>query len=484
MSAIDGNDQAATSDSDEYEDFLKSMKTTKTLSQYRLSNGNLSDFIVSSEGESCDSLSMGIHSLQNKQNADKTFYPLQEKSLNKFCNDDVTENKEDLKGALQTEKSYPKHKISAFGQTHKKKSVATPVKRVVFSSDSENDENVFGPPCKAFTSTDNESLKRKLAMPALNFSDSDQEPDLNVPAAIPILNMSGNDDSESEFLSLQDRVAKSQTVPYSLNTQKAKQGNTGLGENNLPVASTGNDFSFADSNATINGISKLSYPKITSSDRTNSKANVFTDWRTPVGRRIPSRLAVTDQVRRKRIECTLGSCFLSSLDDPVSANSGKVFKNKREELTKKLVHLYNESVFQNKLPGNLAVTWAKRLTKTAGVTKCSKVTVTETDDSGKVVVSKRYTAAISLSEKVIDCASRLRDTLIHEMCHAAVWLINNANESHGPFWRFWAKRATTVHPELPSIERCHNYDISFKYIYRCTRSVLLGVNVYAVVAWQ
>ena len=34
-------------------------------------------------------------------------------------------------------------------------------------------------------------------------------------------------------------------------------------------------------------------------------------------------------------------------------------------------------------------------------------------------------------------AERLRDTLIHEMCHAAVWVINRAREGHGPHWRYW-----------------------------------------------
>ena len=29
---------------------------------------------------------------------------------------------------------------------------------------------------------------------------------------------------------------------------------------------------------------------------------------------------------------------------------------------------------------------------------------------------------IELSSKVIDSADRLRDTLIHEMCHAAAWI--------------------------------------------------------------
>jgi hypothetical protein len=32
---------------------------------------------------------------------------------------------------------------------------------------------------------------------------------------------------------------------------------------------------------------------------------------------------------------------------------------------------------------------------------------------------------------------RTRDTLIHELCHAAVWLINGTNGGHGPYWKYW-----------------------------------------------
>lgn len=44
---------------------------------------------------------------------------------------------------------------------------------------------------------------------------------------------------------------------------------------------------------------------------------------------------------------------------------------------------------------------------------------------------------IVLSSKVIDEPSRLRDTLIHEMCHAAAWQINHMSSGHGPCWQAW-----------------------------------------------
>lgn len=64
---------------------------------------------------------------------------------------------------------------------------------------------------------------------------------------------------------------------------------------------------------------------------------------------------------------------------------------------------------------------------------------------------------------------RLRDTLIHEMCHAATWLINSVRDGHGNFWKLYAHKAKLMHPELPMVTRCHSYDINYKYQYKCSR---------------
>ena len=34
-------------------------------------------------------------------------------------------------------------------------------------------------------------------------------------------------------------------------------------------------------------------------------------------------------------------------------------------------------------------------------------------------------------------SDRLRDTLIHEMCHAASWIISGVKAGHGPVWKKW-----------------------------------------------
>ncbi|XP_008204887.1 acidic repeat-containing protein [Nasonia vitripennis] len=131
----------------------------------------------------------------------------------------------------------------------------------------------------------------------------------------------------------------------------------------------------------------------------------------------------------------------------------------REELCNVLYKLFNEKVFDSQLPDNIPIEWSTRLRGTAG--KCYNKQSLKA--LGKTVRSSR----LVLATKILDSPDRLRDTLIHEMCHAATWLINNVSDGHGSFWKAWANKAVKVFPELPPVSRCHNYEIQTKYTYKC-----------------
>ena len=63
---------------------------------------------------------------------------------------------------------------------------------------------------------------------------------------------------------------------------------------------------------------------------------------------------------------------------------------------------------------------------------------------------------------------RCRDTLLHELCHAAVALIDGvAKHGHGSLWRQWTGLAERRYPYLPAITVKHTYDIAYKFIYQC-----------------
>ncbi|XP_075690514.1 germ cell nuclear acidic protein-like [Rhinoderma darwinii] len=158
----------------------------------------------------------------------------------------------------------------------------------------------------------------------------------------------------------------------------------------------------------------------------------------------------------RRPQCNIHGCFLEEITSPTSIYR-TYFQETKEDLTARLYELYNGTVFKNKLPETLRITWNKRLRSTSG--QC----ISGMDGMDRI-------STIELSDKVCDSVERLRDTLIHEMCHAACWLIDGAlNAGHGPLWTAHAENVARVHPELPAVTRCHTYDINYKYTYECVR---------------
>ncbi|OWJ99500.1 hypothetical protein Celaphus_00009854 [Cervus elaphus hippelaphus] len=111
------------------------------------------------------------------------------------------------------------------------------------------------------------------------------------------------------------------------------------------------------------------------------------------------------------------------------------------------------------MPEKIEIGWSKKMLRSAGL--CT---------TGKLRYPKRQRyAKIQISLKVCDSADRLRDTLIHEVCHAASWLLDGIRDSHGDMWRYYARKSNMVHPELPKVTRCHNYKINYKIYYECTQ---------------
>jgi predicted SprT family Zn-dependent metalloprotease len=71
--------------------------------------------------------------------------------------------------------------------------------------------------------------------------------------------------------------------------------------------------------------------------------------------------------------------------------------------------------------------------------------------------------------QVVDCDYRLRETLLHEMCHAAAWLLDGIKDPpHGPVFKKWGQRAMKKFPELV-IETCHSYQVHKPHEFRCTQ---------------
>ncbi len=135
----------------------------------------------------------------------------------------------------------------------------------------------------------------------------------------------------------------------------------------------------------------------------------------------------------------------------------------------------NAAVFRNQLPPTqeennspvatgayqLKVTWNGRLLTTAGRAIHRP--------AGRLI-------EIQLSTRVLDTRAKLWSTLAHEMCHAAVWLIDERlggglpeRNHHGQRWRAWATAVASRFPALPPVEVCHQYAIGFGHTYRCSK---------------
>jgi len=67
----------------------------------------------------------------------------------------------------------------------------------------------------------------------------------------------------------------------------------------------------------------------------------------------------------------------------------------------------------------------------------------------------------------LDCDERIRNTLSHEMCHLATWVIDDKiNEHHGKFFKTWASRVMKIHPDI-DVSIKHNYEISYPFEWEC-----------------
>jgi len=235
------------------------------------------------------------------------------------------------------------------------------------------------------------------------------------------------------------------------------------------VTSTAKKTATNDVNKPINkiiseleGLEVTAAPKVTPKSKgSTAKKKDADSMKTPINKMI-SKIEDLEVTATPRTLTFLSSLTIDTPKyrcHPDAIQYTNNFKKKREELAKRLYALYNKEIFEYCLPRDMEISWNVRLTKTAGLCYSKR-------HKNKFGVETR-TSRIELSSKVLDSGDRLRDTLIHEMCHAASWIISGYRDGHGPQWRVWAEKANTRFPELPLIDRCHTYQINTKFNYVC-----------------
>ncbi|KAF3388715.1 hypothetical protein F1880_004349 [Penicillium rolfsii] len=87
----------------------------------------------------------------------------------------------------------------------------------------------------------------------------------------------------------------------------------------------------------------------------------------------------------------------------------------------------------------------------------------------------RHHASIELAEKIIDDEYRLINTLAHEYCHLANYMVSNVHDNpHGASFKGWGKKCAEVMKDHPvyggqiNVTTKHTYQIDYKYVWNCT----------------
>ncbi|KAI0090038.1 SprT-like family-domain-containing protein [Irpex rosettiformis] len=130
-------------------------------------------------------------------------------------------------------------------------------------------------------------------------------------------------------------------------------------------------------------------------------------------------------------------------------------QTRREKYAQDLFDELNRVVFKSGLPEDTALKWSNRLLTTAGRAKWKR----SRDGS--------QTSEIELATKILDCDERIRNTLSHEMCHLACWIIDgDPKEGHGKAFKSWAAKIMRRRSDIQVTTR-HSYEINYPYEWEC-----------------
>ena len=189
---------------------------------------------------------------------------------------------------------------------------------------------------------------------------------------------------------------------------------------------------------------------------------------------------------------------LSSPSKKALAEAKRTFEASHHATAQTLLAHLDANVTSGKLSslsastGGVQILWSKNLRSTAGRANWRR-TVTKPPQGPQSSVKARpepkpliqHYASIELAEKVIDSDSRLVNTLAHEFCHLANFMVSGVRDQpHGASFKAWADKVTThlrTAPNLPELYRSvevttkHSYNINHKYLWVCAgQSALPG----------
>ncbi|KAJ9215971.1 hypothetical protein DTO166G4_2515 [Paecilomyces variotii] len=156
----------------------------------------------------------------------------------------------------------------------------------------------------------------------------------------------------------------------------------------------------------------------------------------------------------------------------------KDFDNKKASLAEDFFKVLDHTVSDGQIQklaeetGGVKIIWSKTLQTTAGRAnwKREKLSGAASEEQP----TTKHHASIELAERVIDSEDRLLNTLAHEYCHLANFMISNVrNNPHGASFKEWGHKCTTLLKDHPvyggkvEVTTKHSYKINYKYVWMC-----------------
>ncbi|KAI9368743.1 SprT-like family-domain-containing protein [Aspergillus egyptiacus] len=161
----------------------------------------------------------------------------------------------------------------------------------------------------------------------------------------------------------------------------------------------------------------------------------------------------------------------------------KEFDSKKAALAEDFLKVLDDAVSGGEVQrraaatGGVRILWSKTLQTTAGRANWKRdkqVVETSSDGETPTVSSLKHFASIELAERIIDDEERLINTLAHEYCHLANYMVSNIrNQPHGASFQAWGRKCKEALKDHPvyggriEVTTRHSYKIDYKYVWTC-----------------
>lgn len=159
------------------------------------------------------------------------------------------------------------------------------------------------------------------------------------------------------------------------------------------------------------------------------------------------------------------------------------FNNKKADLAQAFFNTLDQAASGGEVSrlaeptGGVKITWSKTLQTTAGRAHWRGKRVVSHGPNGEAKGHGRiqHHATIELAEKIIDSEYRLINTLAHEYCHLANYMVSNVHDNpHGASFKSWGQKCAEAMKDHPvyggqiKVTTKHSYQIDYKYVWNCT----------------